>query len=41
MTCRGPDNARALEGEGQEAQKRSRDRTSVRTSLTTLAISIS
>jgi hypothetical protein len=37
MTLRGPDNARALEGEGQKTQKRVRDRTS----LTTVAISIS
>ena len=41
MTLQRPDNARALEGEDRKAQKRPRDRTSVRTSLTTVTISIS
>jgi len=41
MTLQGPDNARALEEEAPKPQERPRDRTSVRTSLTTVAISIS
>jgi len=41
MTLQGRDNALALEGEAPKPQKRPRNWTSVRTSLTTVAISIS